>query len=148
MGFIEELKSGNGTVYAQWGGLLSIIFLVIGGFSNLFSSLIVFAFIAWAEAFIMILLEIPVFQKCCPHGPRVQAFVKYFEGNYLRAVLYVGFSVLMWLTLTISSSFTFFILGALTTAFSAFCYGIAGLKKQERQPSTLTGANLGPGSLL
>ncbi|ORZ33371.1 hypothetical protein BCR44DRAFT_41085 [Catenaria anguillulae PL171] len=145
--FIEELKSGNGTVYAQWGALLSILFLVIGFFSNILSMLILFAFISLGMAFVMILLELPIFQKCCPTGPKMQAFIKYFEGNYLRAVLYVGFSVIMWVSLTVEKSFAFIVAG-ITTLFSAFCYAFAGVKNQERKPSALTGANLGPGSLL
>ncbi|KAJ3360579.1 hypothetical protein AMAG_16063 [Allomyces macrogynus ATCC 38327] len=148
MGFVEELKSGNGTIYAQWGGMLSIIFLVVGGLLNIISSLILFALLAWIEAFIMILLEIPIFQRCCPTGPRVQAFVKYFEGNYLRAALYLGFSIVMWLSLRESSTSVLLILAAVSTLFSSFCYAVAGLKHQERQNSSLTGANLGPGSLL
>ncbi|KAI9218954.1 hypothetical protein BC828DRAFT_387292 [Blastocladiella britannica] len=146
MGFFEELKSGNGTVYAQWGALLSIVLLVIGGLTNLFSSAILFALIAWVEAFFMILLEIPLFQKCCPTGPKVQSVVKFFEGNGLRAVLYLVFSVLMWLSLSVG--FGLLIIAALTELFASLCYAVAAFKKQERQPSTLTGANLGPGSLL
>ncbi|KAL7749204.1 Golgi apparatus membrane protein tvp18 [Sorochytrium milnesiophthora] len=140
MAFIDELRSGNGTVYAQWSGLLALLFLVIGGFVNVFSANILFGIIGLVEAFVMLLLEIPIFQKCCPHGENMSAFVKYFEGNWLRAALYTVFATLMWISLK-TYGFSLLIIAALFLTFAAFFYIVAGFKKQERQQTALTSGN-------
>ncbi|KAI9146079.1 hypothetical protein BKA69DRAFT_322713 [Paraphysoderma sedebokerense] len=135
--FKTDLKSGKFTVYAQWMSYLSVLFLIIFGISNLFSTLIIFALIALCEAAVMFLMELPFFAKCCPTGPRMQSCIAFFEGNWLRAALYAAFAFMMWLSLMVAASGL--IVSAVTLTICAICYALAGFKHQERENTALTG---------
>ncbi|RIA93242.1 hypothetical protein C1645_23679 [Glomus cerebriforme] len=137
MGFIEEFKSKNFTIYAQWAGLLSIPFLFIAG-GVAFLAFFLFSIIAWILAFILIFVEVPLCMKICPTSPKFDAFIKIFENNYLRTIGYLLFSVVIFI---FASKSGIYILPGLSLAITGICYGIAALKHQNHASSTLTGGS-------
>ncbi|KAI8364915.1 hypothetical protein BD560DRAFT_402440 [Blakeslea trispora] len=88
MGLLEELKSRNFSLYAQWLGVISIILLVALGVVALTSN-IVFAIVGWVIAFILFFIEVPLCTKFCPTSPRFDAFIASFENAYLRGAVYI-----------------------------------------------------------
>ncbi|GBB91997.1 hypothetical protein RclHR1_01950009 [Rhizophagus clarus] len=135
MGFVEELKSKNFSIYAQWAGILSIPFLFIAG-GLAFISFVIFAVIAWILAFILVFIEIPFCLKICPTSPNFDAFIRIFENNLFRTVGYVVFAVV---TFAFVSKSVFYVLPGLSLAIAGICYGIAALKHQSHASSKLTG---------
>jgi len=138
MGFIEEFKSRNFTIYAQWAGILSIpLLLIVGGLS--FIDSVICSIIAWVLAFILIFVEIPFCMKICPTSPKFDAFIKIFENNYIRTVGYLLFSIVIFVFVKQSSAF--YVLPGLSLIITGICYGIAALKHQNHASSTITGGS-------
>jgi len=138
MGFIEEFKSRNFTIYAQWAGILSIpLLLIVGGLSFIDSAIC--SIIAWVLAFILIFVEIPFCMKICPTSPKFDAFIKIFENNYIRTVGYLLFSIVIFVFVKKSSAF--YVLPGLSLIITGICYGIAALKHQNHASSAITGGS-------
>ncbi|KAG9296407.1 hypothetical protein G9A89_014999 [Geosiphon pyriformis] len=136
MGFIEELKAKNFSIYAQWAGLISIVLLIIFGVIA-FTSNPIFCILAWVIAFILVFVEVPILTKVCPTSPTFDQFVKKFENNNIRATGYIVFSTIMWISLVVST--TSLIVPAITLFFAGLFYGIASVKHQQHAASVLTG---------
>ncbi|KAI9595168.1 Golgi apparatus membrane protein tvp18 [Syncephalis fuscata] len=127
MGFFQELRSGQYTIYAQWCALISVPLLIILGIVEL-ATLHVFAILAF---------EVPLCLKCCPTSQKFDNFMKRFENNYFRAGMYGLFALIEWLSLT--QSFTIMVIAAITLTIAAVCYAFAGAKNQDRATSKITG---------
>ncbi|KAG1122706.1 hypothetical protein G6F42_011226 [Rhizopus arrhizus] len=88
MGFLDELKSRNFSLYAQWLGVISIALLIALGVVTLTSNPI-FAIIGWVIAFILFFVEVPLCTKFCPTSPRFDSFIARFENAYFRGAVYI-----------------------------------------------------------
>lgn len=133
-----ELTSGKCTIYAQWCALLSVVFLVLFGVLNIFSVL-PFSILAFAEAFFMIFLELPLVAACLPSFSFIAKFKEIFENILLRCGLYFGFAVLMWLSFIMS--FTTLIIAAVFLTLTSGFYLIAFLKHEGLERSMFTGGS-------
>ncbi|KAI8092638.1 uncharacterized protein BX664DRAFT_312762 [Halteromyces radiatus] len=136
MSVLEEFKSRNFTLYAQWGGVVSIILLVILG-AITFLGNIPFSILGWIFAFVLVFVEIPLCIKFCPTSPRFDSFVSSFENSYLRAGLYLVMAIVMFLANTINTGLLN--LPAVILLLTSFCYLIAAVKQQSHASSKLLG---------
>ncbi|KAJ3209811.1 Golgi apparatus membrane protein tvp18 [Dinochytrium kinnereticum] len=102
-----------------------------------FTAVLPFAFAAWVEAAIIVLLEIPIITQCCPCGPNTSSFLKFFENTVFRTILYLVFAGIIWLSIIMAASSIIVAALALTVTF--VFYGIASSKKEELQRSFYTG---------
>ena len=150
---LAEFQSMNFSIYAQWLGILSIIFNLAFGIGNIFTSVIIFGIIAMygtdqltlltdrAFGVILIFVEIPFLMRICPTSPIFDAYVKKCNDNYPRAALYIVLAAVLWLSLIIRASSL--IAAAILLTMTSLCYAFAGLKSQEfTQSKTLGGAGL------
>ncbi|KAL1923195.1 uncharacterized protein VTP21DRAFT_9571 [Calcarisporiella thermophila] len=138
MGFIEELKSKNFSIYAQWAGLVSILLLLIFGILGVVTlGNLVFGIIGLIMAAILAFVEIPLCLKCCPVSDRFDGFIKVFENHYLRAVLYLVFAVVMFLSHFLGS--TGLIAAGVALLLGCIFYAIAAFTHQEHAASSFTG---------
>ncbi|KAL1921643.1 uncharacterized protein VTP21DRAFT_10285 [Calcarisporiella thermophila] len=138
MGFLEELKSLNFSIYAQWVGILSAILLVIFGILAVVTGAnIVFGIIGLVLAAILCFIEIPFCLRWCPVSERFQAGIKFFENHFFRAALYLVFAVVIFLSRFLGS--TGLIAGGVTLLLAAVFYAAAGFMKQEHAASSFTG---------
>ncbi|CAG8630918.1 10779_t:CDS:2, partial [Paraglomus occultum] len=138
MGIVEEFRSRNFSIYAQWAGLLSILLLVLFGILafTTFSVATVFAVIAWVIAFILVFVEVPIFLKICPTSSRFDSFIKKFKNHYVRAVGYLVCATILWLFLIR----TFVLIApAITLTAAGIFYGIAAVTHQPHASSSITG---------
>ncbi|KAJ3103968.1 Golgi apparatus membrane protein tvp18 [Phlyctochytrium planicorne] len=124
------------SLYGQWMAILSGLLLIIFGLAS-FSTVVPFAFAAWVEAFLIILLEIPIVTQCCACGPATSGFLKFFENAVFRTVLYVVFAGIIWLSILMTA--TSLIIGAISLTVTVIFYGIAASKKEELTRSFYTG---------
>ncbi|KAI9292333.1 hypothetical protein K502DRAFT_352118 [Neoconidiobolus thromboides FSU 785] len=140
----SEFQSGQFTLYGQctdhpWYRVLpfcrrflDIIFVISTSVLS-YKILIVFSIFSG----IILLLEIPLFVKVIPGGPKIQTFVDYFENHYFRGALYLAFSIVIFLS-TLQAN-TSLILPGITLLATSACYFVAGFKHQERVTSSLLG---------
>ncbi|KAI8635969.1 hypothetical protein BD408DRAFT_426895 [Parasitella parasitica] len=136
MGFLEELKSRNFSLYAQWLGVGSIVLLIALGIVALTSNPI-FAIVGWVIAFILFFVEVPLCTRFCPTSPKFDGFIARFENSYFRFVAYVVFSIIMFLSTLINT--TTLVVPAITLLLTSICYVIAGLKKQPHASTKILG---------
>ncbi|KAJ3165650.1 Golgi apparatus membrane protein tvp18 [Irineochytrium annulatum] len=136
MGFVDEWRSGKFTVYAQWAAILSGVFLIILGFVT-FTSVLPFALLAFVQSFLIVLLEVPIVTQCCPTGPMMSGFVKFFENTIFRSVLYLVFAGMQWISLLMAASAL--LVAAMTLSVTFVLYAIAASKKEEFSRSYFTG---------
>ncbi|GAN04794.1 Golgi apparatus membrane protein tvp18 [Mucor ambiguus] len=139
MGFLDELKSRNFSLYAQWLGVISIackdsyqvlpsmninqeflLVLIALGVVTLTSNPI-FAIIGWVIAFILFFVEVPLCTKFCPTSPRFDSFIARFENAYFRGAVYIIFSVVMFLSTIINT--TVLVVPAVTLLLTFISYG-------------------------
>ncbi|KAI9279575.1 hypothetical protein BY458DRAFT_563028 [Sporodiniella umbellata] len=88
MSILDEVRSRNFSLYAQWLGVASIILLIALGAVCLLDN-IPFAIIGWIFAFILFFAEVPLCTRFCPTSPRFDAFIANFENSYYRGALYI-----------------------------------------------------------
>jgi hypothetical protein len=88
MGIIEELKSGKAGLYAQWGGIISAVLLILFG-AIFFLGNIIFAIIGFIFAAFILLIEIPLCLKCCPFSEGFDNAMKTFEKPQWRFLAYL-----------------------------------------------------------
>ncbi|ORX58167.1 putative clathrin-coated vesicle protein [Hesseltinella vesiculosa] len=136
MGLMDELRSRNFSLYGQWGGIVSIILLIVLGAISVAGN-IPFAIIGWIFAFILFFVEVPLCMKVCPTSPKFDTFVSHFENAYLRAALYLGMGVIMLLSNTVST--TILNLPAVILVMAGVCYLIAAVKQQPHASSKILG---------
>lgn len=82
-------------------------------------------------------MEVPLLLRICPTSPKFDAFIRKFETNYLRAALYLGMSVIQWVSIWAKA--TSLIAAAIVLLFAAIFYGLAGVKGQAFQGSKTLG---------
>jgi hypothetical protein len=119
MNLLEELKSGKAGIYAQWIGLISIIFLLAFGISLFLSSVIVFCIIAFVQAGLILLIEYPFCAKMLRGTDRL---IQAAESKPFKAGMYAVFAVLQWLSLLVATSGL--IVPAILLSLTAILYGI------------------------
>ncbi|CEP17515.1 hypothetical protein [Parasitella parasitica] len=112
MGLLDEFKSRNFSLYAQWLGVISIVLLIVLGVVSLASN--------------------PIFAIIGCDG-----FIARFENAYYRGAAYIIFSIVMFLSTLINK--TILILPAVTLLFTFICYVIAGVKKQPHASTKILG---------
>ncbi|PGG98821.1 hypothetical protein AJ80_09458 [Polytolypa hystricis UAMH7299] len=122
-------------------GVLCIILCFALGLANIFSKFIGWGIGAIVMSFILVFIEIPLLLRICPTSSTFDAFIRRFTTNWMRAVVYVAFSAVNWLTLIIGGSTL--LVPAVFLLIAAAFYGLAGLKSQEFVGSkTLGGAGV------
>ncbi|KAI9305484.1 hypothetical protein BJ944DRAFT_265115 [Cunninghamella echinulata] len=136
MGVLDEFKSRNFSLYAQWGGVISIILLIVLGAICLTGN-VPFSIIGWVFAFILFFVEVPLCIRFCPTSPRFDSFVSKFENSYLRAGLYLVMAIIMFLSTTVSK--TILLLPAVILLFTSIFYLIAAVKQQPHASSKILG---------
>ncbi|KAI9343837.1 hypothetical protein BD770DRAFT_397951 [Pilaira anomala] len=136
MGILEEFKSRNFSLYAQWLGVVSLALLIALGVITLGSNPI-FAIIGWIIAFILFFVEVPLCTKFCPTSPNFDGFIARFENSYFRGIMYLVFSVVMFLSTLIKT--TSLVAPAVTLLLTFICYGIAGFKNQPHASTKILG---------
>ncbi|KAG2190343.1 hypothetical protein INT46_011598 [Mucor plumbeus] len=136
MGVFDEVKSRNFSLYGQWLGIISIILLIALGIVG-FISHVVFSIVGWVIAFILIVVEIPLCMKFCPTSPKFDGFIAYFENCYFRAILYLVFAVVMFLSNLINVGPL--IACGVSLLLAAICYGIAAVTGQAFASSKILG---------
>ncbi|KAG4305857.1 hypothetical protein PORY_000767 [Pneumocystis oryctolagi] len=141
MGFVDEIKACNFSIYAQWFGIISIILDFVLGFVNLFriGSIVVFSILTLIMGFILMFVEIPFLIKICPTSRKFDSFVQYFNQNWPRAGLYVVFSSIVFLSGIIK--WTSLIVAGFFMTITCLCYLIAALKGQTFANSSLLGGS-------
>ncbi|KAF0441603.1 Golgi apparatus membrane protein TVP18 [Gigaspora margarita] len=138
MGFIEEFKSKNFSIYGQWLGLLSLPLLFIIGIVAFVYGFI-FSILSWIIGFILIFVEIPLCTKVCPTSQKFDSFVKIFENHWTRTVGYLVFAALLFVFTHFAS--VLYIIPGITLLFTGICYAIAGSLRQEHAASSFTGGS-------
>jgi len=143
--FVSELTSGQCSIYGQWFAILSAILYLIFAPASILGFLWDFAesiqgILDIVFGCLIILLEIPIFLKCVPSSPKFDEYIKYFEKNLMRAVLYAIIAVINWL-FEFNGVLTGFIIPTILMTCSAISYGIATFKNEERVTSSLTGTS-------
>ncbi|KAI8988129.1 hypothetical protein BDF20DRAFT_833003 [Mycotypha africana] len=84
MGFLDELKSRNFSVYGQCKHFdiaqqayfvhdsnACLVLIVLGGLN--FVHNVIFSIVGWVIAFILLFVEIPLLTHCCPTSPRLMS---------------------------------------------------------------------------
>ncbi|EMR08159.1 hypothetical protein PNEG_03334 [Pneumocystis murina B123] len=139
MGFSDEIKSRNFSIYAQWFGILSMILCLILGFSNLFhiGVIVVFGILSMIMGIILSFVEIPHLLRICPTSQKFDSFVEYFNQNWPRAGLYAIFSITLFLSGIVK--WTSLIVPALFMAITCLCYTTAALQGKEFISSSVFG---------
>ncbi|CAO3587438.1 unnamed protein product [Absidia cylindrospora] len=137
MGCFNEAKSMNFSLYGQWLGIISIILLIALGVVD-FVSHWAFSIVGWVIAFLLVLVEIPLCFKLCPTSPKLDGFISYFENCYFRAVMYLVFAVVMFLSNLLSGA-TPLIAAAVTLLLGAISYGAAAVMGQAFASSRILG---------
>lgn len=131
MGFQDELRSRNFSLYAQWLGVLSIILGLALGIANIFhlNLLILWSVILLCCSFVLIFVEIPLLLRICPTSARFDALVRKITTNYMRAGMYAAMGVFQILSVIYERSSL--IAAGVVLLITATCYAIAGLKNQD-----------------
>ncbi|KAJ3414367.1 Golgi apparatus membrane protein tvp18 [Chytridiales sp. JEL 0842] len=136
MSIVDEFKSGQFSLYAQWMAIISLLLLVILGFTN-FLGVTIFAVLGFIFAGFMFFLELPILTAWCPTGPKTERAVKFFGKPLFRMALYAVFSIVMWLS--IMQATTSILIAAVSLSATTVLYGIAVFKKEELSRSEWTG---------
>ncbi|KTW25694.1 hypothetical protein T552_03306 [Pneumocystis carinii B80] len=139
MGFSDEIKSRNFSIYAQWFGIFSMILSLILGFSNLFhiGVIVVFGVLSMIMGLLLSFVEIPYLLKMCPTSQKFNSFVEYFNHNWPRAGLYAVFSVTLFFSGIVK--WTSLIVPALFMVITCLCYTIAALQGKAFMSSSIFG---------
>ncbi|KAI9244600.1 hypothetical protein EDC94DRAFT_572290 [Helicostylum pulchrum] len=136
MGFFDEIKSKNCSLYGQWLGIISIILLIALGIVG-FTGHVIFSIVGWVIAFLLVLVEIPLCIKVCPTSPKLDSFIAYFENCYFRAILYLVFAVVMFLS-NLKGTGPLIACGV-SLLLGSICYGFAAFKGQAFASSKILG---------
>ncbi|KAJ2717217.1 Golgi apparatus membrane protein tvp18 [Coemansia spiralis] len=138
MGFAQELKTGNFSLYGQLLGLLSgVLMIVLGGVTVL--SHVVYSILAIVFGVVCLLIELPIFLKLCPTGPTFDKGIRALRNHWLRFMVYLIFAIVMWASL--ASSFTVLIVAAVSITLAAACYLVAAVRNQVQLTTSLLGGS-------
>ncbi|ORX75270.1 golgi apparatus membrane protein TVP18 [Basidiobolus meristosporus CBS 931.73] len=134
MSFMDDLKSGKFSVYAQWVAMLSALLLIILGIVE-FLRVPIFSILGFVFTVLIIFMEISFLTKCCPTSPTFDNFIKKLSGSHIRAGVYLVFAIVMWLSLI--QHFNVLFIPALTLTFTAIFYATGYFKGQERTSTSM-----------
>ncbi|EGX44231.1 hypothetical protein AOL_s00210g20 [Orbilia oligospora ATCC 24927] len=139
MGFMDEIKQRNFSIYGQWMGILAILLCIALGIANIFhfDLIILWSVICLVTGLFLIFLEIPLLLRICPTSKAFDTFVRKFSSNYTRAAVYLVLSIIQWTSLIRYA--TSLIAAAVILLLAGACYGLAGLKNQEFMNSKTLG---------
>ncbi|KAJ1889257.1 Golgi apparatus membrane protein tvp18 [Kickxella alabastrina] len=138
MGFVEELKTGNFSLYGQWCALLSGVLLIVLGVVTLIAHPI-YSILAIVFGAICILIEIPFLLKLCPTGPSFDRAFGGLKNHWWRFVAYLAFAIIMWSSLAKGGGIL--AIGAVTVTIAAACYLVAAVKKQSKVTISMLGGS-------
>ncbi|KAI8581351.1 hypothetical protein K450DRAFT_232624 [Umbelopsis ramanniana AG] len=119
MGLLDEFRSKNFSLYGQVFGIISIILLIALGIVT-FLSHVVFSIVGWVIAFILILVEVPLCMRMCPTNDKFDTFIRYFENTLFRAIMYLCFAVVMFLSSLLNTGPL--IAAGVSLLLAALCY--------------------------
>ncbi|CAO3632068.1 unnamed protein product [Mucor fragilis] len=125
-------------LYGQWLGVISICLLIALGIVG-FLGHFVFSIVGWVIAFVLLFVEVPFATKCCPTSPKFDSFIAFFENLWFRAVMYLCFSIVMFLSNIIGPSIL--IVCAVTLLVSSLCYIAGALMGQSFASSSILGGS-------
>ncbi|KAG2235204.1 hypothetical protein INT48_003548 [Thamnidium elegans] len=131
MGIFDEFKSRNFSLYAQWLGVISIVLLIALGVIA-FPSNPIFSPIGWYY-------KLPLCTKFCPTSPKFDGFIARFENSYFRGIMYLVFSIIMFLSTLVET--TSLVAPAVTLLLTFISYGIAGIKNQPHASTKIFGGS-------
>ncbi|KAJ2237168.1 Golgi apparatus membrane protein tvp18 [Coemansia sp. RSA 1722] len=140
MGFVEELKSGNFSLYGQYWSLLSGVLLIVLGAVTLISH-IVYSILAICFGALCFVIEFSWILKICPTSPWFDKVVEKLKNHWLRFLFYLVFAAVMWSSLAKGGGIL--AIGAATITVAAACYCIAAVKNQaSRSIGVLSPSNI------
>ncbi|KAJ1719458.1 Golgi apparatus membrane protein tvp18 [Coemansia biformis] len=138
MGFVQELKTGNFSLYGQLLGLLSgVLMIVLGGVTIL--SHVIYSVLAIVFGALCLFIELPIFLRLCPTGPKFDKAVRGLRSHWLRFFTYLIFAIVMWASL--ASSVTLLAIAAVAISLTALCYLVAALRNQVQVTTALLGGS-------
>jgi hypothetical protein len=79
-------------------------------------------------SFVILFIEIPLLMRICPTSSSFDAFIRKFETNYMRALIYIVMAAVQWASLAITVSSL--IVAAVFLTLASACYALAGIKGQ------------------
>ncbi|GAB5586293.1 Golgi apparatus membrane protein tvp18 [Umbelopsis nana] len=120
MGLFDELRSKNFSLYGQ-----------------VFLSHVVFSIVGWVIALILVFVEVPLCMKFCPTSPKFDSFVAFFENSWFRALMYLIFAVIMFLSSLLSTGPL--IAAGVALLLAALCYGFAAFRGQAFASTSMLG---------
>ncbi|KAJ1643872.1 Golgi apparatus membrane protein tvp18 [Coemansia asiatica] len=127
MGFVEELKSGNFSLYGQYWSLLSGVLLIVLGAVTLIAH-VVYSILAIVFGAICFVIEFSWILKICPTSPWFDRAVEKLKNHWLRFAFYLVFAAVMWSSLAKGGGVL--AIGAATITVAAACYLVAAIKNQ------------------
>ncbi|KAJ2781242.1 Golgi apparatus membrane protein tvp18 [Coemansia javaensis] len=136
MGVVEELKTGNFSLYGQLAALLSGVLMIVLGAVTLLSH-VAYSVLSIVFGVVALFIEIPLFLKLCPTGPRFDSAIHAMRSHWLRCVVYLVFAAVLWSAL--SKSVTILVIAAATTTVAAACYLVAAVRKQAQLTTRMLG---------
>ncbi|KAI9501060.1 Golgi apparatus membrane protein tvp18 [Coemansia spiralis] len=136
MGFAEEVRTGNFSLYGHLLGLLSGVLLVVLGAVTILAHLL-YSILAIVFGAICIIIEIPLLLKICPTGPTVDSMFGGLKNHWWRFVAYLVFAAVMWSSLAKHGGIL--AIGAATVTLAALCYLVAAVKKQTKVTTSMLG---------
>ncbi|KAG2189178.1 hypothetical protein INT44_004320 [Umbelopsis vinacea] len=86
-----------------------------------FLSHVVFSIVGWVIAFILVLVEVPLCMRMCPTNDKFDTFIRYFENTLFRAIMYLCFAVVMFLSSLMNTGPL--IAAGVSLLLAALCYG-------------------------
>ncbi|KAI9832894.1 MAG: hypothetical protein M1819_003924 [Sarea resinae] len=92
-----------------------------------------------ASSFVILFIEVPLLLRICPTSPKFDQFIRKFETNWMRAVIYLIMSIVQWLSIIVDA--TSLIAAAVVLLFAAAFYALASVKHQEFQGSKTLGGH-------
>ncbi|MCJ1441397.1 MAG: Golgi apparatus membrane protein tvp18, partial [Stictis urceolatum] len=78
---------------------------------------------------VLIFVEIPLLLRICPTSEKFDVFIRRFSTNYMRAAIYLIFSVVEWLSIIQGASSLIAL--AVFLLIAAIFYSLAGVKGQD-----------------
>ncbi|KAJ2485128.1 Golgi apparatus membrane protein tvp18 [Coemansia sp. RSA 2320] len=138
MAFVEEIKTGNFSLYGQWLALLSGVLLIVLG-AVTFIAHVIYSILAIVFGAICIIIEIPLLMKLFPTGPSFDRAFGGLKNHWWRFVAYLVFAIIMWSSLAKGGGIL--AIGAVTITLAAACYLIAAVKKQSKVTTSMLGGS-------
>lgn len=137
-GFKADLESRNFSIYGQWLGIILVFLSIALGIANLFhtSLLIIFGVLAIVQGVVLAFVEIPFLLKIFRVPDKFVALVQQLDANWKRAVFYLVYAVIQFLSLIVSKGSSLIALAA-CYLLDAIFYALAAAMNQEFHKSNV-----------